>query len=117
MVKGKFLLVESEEYDKQRPGIPRYAGSCEEAPSSGALKTKSSSELPHNGLKSIAYTRFNARERKGLHLKDPMQSHTPGPYPEESGKVCLSLRKPCYIGESQQSFRGRKDTRKVCRRV
>jgi hypothetical protein len=34
-----------------------------------------------------------------MHNTDPVQSHTPGPSPEESGKEYLSLRKPAASGQ------------------
>jgi len=35
-----FLVAESEEHDKQKPGIPQYTGSPQEALPTGALKTE-----------------------------------------------------------------------------
>jgi hypothetical protein len=40
-----------------------------------------------------------------MHNTDPVQSHTPGPSPEESGKVSLSLRKPAASGQVNTASR------------
>jgi hypothetical protein len=98
MVEGKFLLVaESEEYEKQRPGIPQYTGSREEAPSSGALKIKPSSELLCNSLKSMAlYKIWCKREERTA--------------PQRPDAVAYTESLSRGVREGQQSFRERNDT-------
>jgi hypothetical protein len=93
-------VVESEEHEKQRPGIPKYTGSREEAPSSGALKTKSPSELPHNSLKSIAlYKVWCKREERTAPQRPGAVAYT--------GSLSRGVREGVPVSEQALLHRGR----------
>jgi len=94
--------MEPEEKWQQRPGIPPYTGSREEAPSSGALKTK----LP-SALSSMAWkysgTQAGVLERgNNCNIKTRCHRLTPGLSPEESlGSMSVAHGSPARKGEQR----------------